>query len=210
MFNDPLFMKFFAAMFAIANPFTNLPIFLSLTQHMADKRFRVASVMAICLLVIFVSVSFFGEKFLTILGITLYGFEIAGGIIVLLLALSMLHAKKSSIHNQTKEEGEENKNKDNPAIVPLGVPLIGGPGAITTIIIYTSKLHHNSENLTTIYAVLFLTIFLLWFVFCFATPISKFLGQTGMNIITRIMAIILAAIGVDMLVQGIKMAFNLS
>ena len=111
MFNDPLFMKFFAAMFAIANPFTNLPIFLSLTQHMEDKRVRVESVISVCLLVIFIMVSLLGGKFLSSLGITLYGFEIAGGIIVLLLALSMLHAKKNTMHHQTKEEGDENKKK---------------------------------------------------------------------------------------------------
>lgn len=210
MFVEPLFLKFFAALFAIMNPFTNLPIFLSLTSgKLAGNRVRIATTMAMGLIVLLTAIAIIGPKFLSVLGINLPSFEIAGGIIVFLIALSMLHAKQNTMHNITSEEKTECAARTSPALVPLTMPLLGGPGAITAVLIYTSKIKPDViGDYITVYSVIYLMVFFVWAAFCLGNPIAKILGYTGMNVITRVMAIILASLGVEMITDGIFTIFH--
>jgi multiple antibiotic resistance protein len=129
-------------------------------------------------------------------------FRVAGGILIFLIAISMMHAKMSAT-KQTDEETQDAADKDSIAVVPIGLPLLAGPGAISTIILFA----HRDTSLTH-YVVGGMEIMLLaisiWLSFRLAPTIGKLLGKTGINIITRIMGLIIAAIGVEFITNGLK------
>ncbi|MEQ9115861.1 MAG: MarC family protein [Rickettsiales bacterium] len=210
MFIESLFIKLFMTLISIANPFAILPVFLSLTASNPGGRFKFATKGILGAAVILTLVVIFGEKALSSLGISVASFEIAGGIVVFLIGMSMLHAKTSTMNNTTPEEHKENKSSDDPSIVPISIPIVAGPASIATIILFTNKIQHHTNEYTSVLAAVYAILFLIWGVFCFGSKISKFLGVSGMNIISRIMGLVLASIGVEMLINGINTAFKLS
>jgi len=133
------YLKFLAAMISISNPIGVIPIFVTLTggqtrreQHVTARRTCLA--FGIVLLVILVA----GEPILRFFGITIASFKVAGGIIILLMAIAMVHGRVSGAKH-TKEESEDAADKDSLAIVPLAIPLLAGPGAISTVIVYSNQ-----------------------------------------------------------------------
>lgn len=209
--SESFFLEFFAAMFAIANPFTNLPIFLSLTTgELAKKRKRIAAVSILAAAIICTIIVFAGTAFLQIFGIGIPSFEIAGGIIIFFIALSMLHAKQNTIHHSASNTSKATAESNNPSIVPLAIPLIGGPGTLSTIMVYTNRVPDNLVDYSSILIVIYGALFLVWLAFYFGDPLAKFLGTNGMSVISRIMGIILAAISIDMVMHGIKTGFAIS
>ncbi len=114
----------------------------------------------------------------------------------------MLHARTSEMHHSPAEH-EEAKSKDSVAVVPIAIPIVAGPGAITTIVVQIQKAG-TIEDRMTITVVSIALSFLLWLCFYFSGPVSRLLGVTGINIVTRIMGIILAAIAFQMLADGLK------
>jgi len=206
MFNYPEFLTFLAALFAIMNPIGAVPIFIGLTgDRSLQERRRTALVTPLAVAIILLISAAAGNEILSFFGISVASFRIAGGLIILLMAIAMLHSKQSHIHH-TPEEHEEAKAKDSVAIVPLAIPLLGGPGSIATVIVYV---HHigGVSGFVTVGAGVIVICALLIVLMQFATPLAKILGQTGINIATRIMGIILAAIAIEMLAAGLKGVF---
>jgi multiple antibiotic resistance protein len=150
-------------------------------------------------------VAVLGEEILALSGISVGSFQVAGGIIILILALSMLHAQPSGVHHSAQEE-DAGKAKDNPAVFPLAIPLIAGPGSMATVILYGQRAHGLLET-ATIGAVIALLCGVLLVALRAADRLSTLLGTTGLNVLTRLMGMLLAAIAVEMMVGGITDLF---
>lgn len=202
VFDNAEFLKSFVAILAIVNPIGIVPIFLALTQgdSIAERR-KTARLTALSVGLILVIAAFAGEAVLSFFGIGLPSFRVGGGILVLLMAISMLQAKQSRIR-QSPSEAEYAEEKEHVAVVPLAIPLMAGPGAISVVIIHG----HQAVNLQgkillggSIFSVALLSLISLYL----AESIGKALGVTGLNIATRIMGLILASIGVQMIAQGL-------
>jgi multiple antibiotic resistance protein len=196
------FPRFAAALFAIMNPFGNIAIFLSITADRSPaERRRIATVTATAVLITLLVVAVLGEQILGLFDISVGSFRIAGGIIILILALSMLHAQPSGVHHSEQEE-DAGKAKDNPAVFPLAIPLIAGPGSMATVILY-SQHAHGLPGAATIGAVIVLMSGLLLLTLHASDRLSRYLGPTGLNVMTRLMGMLLAAIAVEMMVGGL-------
>jgi len=196
------FLKSFVALIAIVNPIGIVPIFLALTSGDTEKeRQHTAHISAFSVGMILLLAAFAGEVILSFFGIGLPSFRVGGGILVLLMAISMLQAKQSRIR-QSPSEAEYAEDKENVAVVPLAIPLMAGPGAISLAIIHGHQAVNLQNKLmlgASIVAVALVALISLHL----AKPIGKALGVTGLNIATRIMGLILASIGVQMIAQGL-------
>lgn len=198
--------KLFAALFAIMNPLTNLPVFLSLTEGRSPReRNAIALTGAATTFVILVVTLLAGSRILDFFGITVDDFRISGGLLILFIALSMLHVQPSRAHHAS-EEAEEGKEKDNPGVFPLALPLLAGPGSMTTVIVFAHKAQ-GMPGLLTCVAVILAVCALIYGTFGVGGGIARWLGATGMNIVTRIMGMLLAAIAVGMMAEGLAGVF---
>lgn len=182
------------ALFIIVDPVGNIPILITLTESMAaDERmraFHIATLVSLVLLIVFAVV---GQQVLNIFGISIYSFMIAGGALLLILAMRILvFGSKVSEVSSTESVGA----------VPIACPLLVGPGAITTIIVILQ----TSGMLITVLSVI-LNLLVIWIVLRFIEPIHRFLGRTGSSVIARIMAIFIAAIAVQFMVEGVTHYF---
>ncbi len=204
MLNNAEYVKMFIGLLAIINPFGVIPIFISMTtdQNDVQRRMTVQTVALAVIIILLVSL-FFGDLLLEFFGISIASFRVGGGI--LLMAIAMLHAKTSLIR-QTEEEADESVDKESVAIVPLAMPLLAGPGAISTVILEA----HKSSGIVH-YLIISLGILMVgavvWGVLRLSPWIAGRLGATGLNIFTRIMGLILAAIAVEFIASGLQGLF---
>ena len=185
----------------IANPLSALPAVLKITrnQTLAEKR-RSGLVTAFAVLVILLVTTWIGSPLLLVLGIKLPAFQVAGGIIIFMMALSMLSGEESPI-KQTAEEQKE-KVREEGAIVPLAIPIIAGPGAISTIIVYVNAFS-GIYNLLILSVAVILVSLVMGLLLYFAGNLEKLLGQSRINIINRLGGLALAAIAVQTLANGL-------
>jgi len=196
------FLKSFVAILAIINPIGIVPIFLALTlSETALERKHTAHISAYSVGLILLISAFAGEIILEFFGIGLPSFRVGGGILVLLMAISMLQAKQSRLR-QSPSEAEYAEEKEHVAVVPLAMPLMAGPGAISLVIVHGHQASTMPSKIMlggSIFAVALIVLISLRL----AKPIGKALGVTGLNIATRIMGLILASIGVQMIALGL-------
>jgi len=196
-----LLITFIVTMFAITNPFGNLGIFIALTADETVKEQRIIAIKtALACCIIFLIVTWFGQSILNFLGITVPAFQVAGGIVIAMIGISMLQSKKSDIahsSNETKTAGQASV-----AIVPLAMPIIAGPGAISTILV---DLHQFPSITAKVWASAceILLAIIIMIVLLFAAPLRKFLGNSGISIMVRIMGLILIAMAMQMLTRGL-------
>jgi multiple antibiotic resistance protein len=196
------YLKFLVALVSVANPIGAIPIFITLTSDEPLKqRRKIASRTTLAFGSILLVILFAGESLLAFFGITVASFKAAGGIIILLMAISMVQGRVSKVKH-TKEEGEDAADRESVAIVPIGIPLLAGPGAISTVIVYS---HHTSSMVHHLLlgAEIMIVGLLVWLCLNAAPYIAKLLGKIGINIVTRIMGLILAAIGVEFIADGL-------
>lgn len=200
------YFKMLIGLIAIINPIGAIPIFLSITSDYNTSEKRMIAVTATTSVLIILLVSLYsGELILDFFGISINSFRVAGGLLILLMAIAMLHAKTSHT-KQTSEELDEVNNKKSIAIVPLAIPLLAGPGAISTVILYAHKgsgLWHYSIITTFIVIICLFILAIFWLL----PYISKYISKTGTNIFTRIMGLILAAIAIEFIANGLKGLF---
>jgi multiple antibiotic resistance protein len=201
-FHPDVFFKFLAALLALLNPLYGIPIFLSMTKgYSPAERNRTALIASIAVTATGLVATLIGEEVLGVFGIDIPSFRIAGGIIILGIALAMLKADEPST-GDAKAASEGHERKGNIAVVPLAIPLTIGPGAIATVIVFAHQLDDRSEIVTLVPVVLGVC-FLVWLGLRFAAPIAALLGDTVISVITRIMAIILAAVAIEMVMTGV-------
>ncbi|WP_048152646.1 neutral amino acid NAAT transporter SnatA [Palaeococcus ferrophilus] len=201
------FAFFFAGLFAITNPVGAVPVFLGVTHGLSkDCKRRVAKRVFITVLVTLVTFALVGQWIFRFFGSTVDAFAIAGGILLFRMALDMLSGQISKV--KISEDEEEEITAADMAIIPLGIPLISGPGAITTVMVYMAQASNPLENgiilgvITLISAAVYLTLLS-------AEGIEKRLGKVGIKVLTRMMGLILASMAVQMVINGIKGAFGL-
>lgn len=198
-------MIFTVALITIANPIGNLAIFASMTADRDDaEKKRIATQSAFAIALIMVIVTWTGSFLLDMFGISVSAFQTAGGVIILLLGLGMLHSKPSTVQHPTTEEHAA--PRESIAIVPLAIPIVAGPGAMTTIIVETHRADTILDRVI-VTAVCLAVSLLLFLAFRFAPPISRRLGTSGINVVTRIMGMVLAAIAIGMMASGLKGLF---
>lgn len=193
----------FGSLFAIVDPFAAIPTFLAMTEKdTPSQRRRMARTACLTCGGVMMAFAVLGPSIFKLFGITLAAFQLAGGLVLLLSALDMLRAQKSALR-ETPEEMEEGRGKDDIAITPLAVPMLAGPGAITTSIVLASKadtLAHKGIFFFCIAAVAMISYYTLTLAADGASRISS----TLMNIITRLMGLLLAAIGVQFILSALK------
>ena len=195
------FIYAFASIFVIVNPVAGLITFISLTSEMtADERNATVnrSVMVACLLAIVFAV--FGELILGFFGITVDCLRVAGGILLFTVALDMMHARVSR-ESVTAEEIQDATRREDVSIFPIAIPLLTGPGAITTVILVMRAGVAIESKMTVIFAIL-LTFAISYLIFRFANRINKIMGVTGSLVITRVMGLFLGAIAVNFVAIG--------
>jgi multiple antibiotic resistance protein len=183
--------KAIIVLFIIVDPFGSVPIFMSLTEKMVEaqkrKVFNTATLIGVILLLVF---AFTGQQIFLIFGISLYSFEVAGGILLLIIAIRILIS------------GSPHGNVESPesiGAVPIAIPLLVGPGAITTTILNLQAF----GTLVTIMSVL-VVLFVTWLILRYLSSIYQFLGKTGSIVIARVMALLIAAIAVQYILVGIS------
>lgn len=194
------FISMFVSLFVIIDPFAVVPVYLTITERLtAEEQKHVckkASIVSSCVLLVFV---FSGIALFNIFGISLPAFQIAGGLLLLILGVSQLNASRQRVQPDEKMESLE---KDDISIFPLACPLIAGPGAISTVVLQSSQLNRVHQLITLGFAVL-AAVFCTYLTLRFATRLFRFLGKTGLNLLTRIMGILLTAIAVQFIINGL-------
>ncbi len=200
-------ITFFGALLAIMNPVAGLPIFLSVTNGApAPIQRRIAVKSALYSLIMGVAIIFAGRPILTLFGISVDDFRIAGGLVLMLIALNMLNGAQSASHTGSSREKAEYPAPDTVAFYPLAFPMIVGPGTITTLIVFAHKAQGTAELaiLTGVFAVMVAGLGLSFY---FAPLLARYLSQTAQVIMSRLMGMILAAIAVSMLTEGLRALF---
>ncbi len=200
------YIQIFTAILVIVNPIGAIPVFISLTgDQSSQEKAHTARTAALSVAIVLTVACFLGDTILQFFGISMESFRIAAGILLLLMSLAMLHARRSG-SKHTKEEAEEAESKDNVAVVPLAIPLMTGPAAMSTVIIYAHKAQSWFETGFIVFSSIVVAV-IVWGSLRLATPISSLLGKTGMNIVVRIMGLLLAAIAVEFITSGITELF---
>ncbi|MBM3198725.1 MAG: NAAT family transporter [Chlamydiae bacterium] len=200
------FIQYYIALLMICSPFVAIPTLLTLTQGQSLKEKRSTSIRSACsVAIILIGVTWVGAPFLRLLNIRVEAFQVSGGIIVFLLALSMLHARISPM-KQTPEDKKEAMHKESVAVVPLAIPLMAGPGAISSVIVFVSEFPGVVERIYASICALLVAI-TLGIGLYFAASLEGILGVSGLNILSRVGGLILAAISVEILAKGLIALF---
>ncbi len=199
------FIYAFTSIFAIVNPLSGVMAFVSLTSNMnpAGKLYVAKrSVVIACIIAIIFSVT--GEYLLKALfNITVDHLRVAGGVLLFLVAMDMLFARISR-ESITKEEITEAEEKEDVSIFPMAMPMLTGPGAITTTILVTKAGGDDPLSRVFVIAAILLTFIITYLIFRFSDTFNRIVGLTGMMVLTRLMGLFLGAIAVDFIALGIK------
>ncbi len=193
----------FTSLFVIIDAPGLTPLYIALTQGMTPAhRLRVglrACITAGVLMLIFLVL---GERVLTFIGITMPAFRIAGGILLFLTALDMLFDRRRTRRESNAEEGAA-EHRDDPSVSPLAIPLIVGPGTITTIILLASQTTGMGDYIA-IAIILALNLGIVFVFFLAAPTIERWLGRVGINVVTRVLGMLLAALAIQFILDGLR------
>jgi multiple antibiotic resistance protein len=190
-----------SSIFFLVDPFAALPTFLAVTAGQDNsRRVRTARKASLTAFVILTAFALAGSYIFKLFDITLPAFEIAGGIILLLIGLEMLQAKRSATQ-ETHPETEAASTKDDAGIVPMGIPMLAGPGAITSVMVLVGQAQTRWQ-MVAILAAIAITAAICFAVLGSATRVAAMLGETGIRILVRIMGLLLVALAVQYFVNG--------
>lgn len=194
------------ALFAIVNPIGGIPIFVSATGGWSEAdRARTVRTVALTVFMVLAASVFLGDKILQFFGISIASFQVGGGILLLLMAISMMHARQSGIR-QTPEEEQIVAEREAVAVVPLSIPLLAGPGAISSMIIAADQSGSLWGHLLLMAPVVVVSL-LVWAILRLSGSIADRLGTIGINIVTRLMGLILAAMAIEFMAHGLGSLF---
>jgi multiple antibiotic resistance protein len=199
------YARFFVTLAAVLDPFLAVPIFLALTaSRSAVERARLVRVVTITVFSVLAVSGLVGEQLLHLVGASLPAFRVGGGLVLLLMALAMLNAQAGGVR-QSQDEARELQSGELSGVVPLAVPLLAGPGAISTTIIAAQAggAAHFAALLVCMLAVCALT----WITLSLAGPIGEKMGTTGLNIATRLLGLLLAALAIQTMAEGLRQLF---
>jgi len=199
------YLRYIVTLTAVLDPFLAIPIFISVTgaPEYGGSR-RLAQVVTITVFFVLAGAALFGESFLKVVGASLAAFQVGGGLVLLLMALAMLNAKVGEMR-QTREEAAELQAGEASGVVPLAVPLLAGPGAISTTIIAAQA--GGWAHIAALIVCIALVCALLWSLLRVAPSVGERMGTTGLNVATRLLGLILAAIAIQTMAEGLKRLF---
>jgi len=193
----------FTSLLAIINPLSATPMYLALTDGYSPGRRRKtlanAIVTAFLILVVF---ALLGGIIFELFGITIHAFRIAGGIIFFGIGMDMLQAKRSRVKT-TAEEEQEGMMKEDVGVTPLGIPMITGPGAITTVMVLMTQAE-TAVRMGVVFAAIVTVLAIVYAVLSLAPRVVGFFGQTGLNVMTRIMGLLVTVIAVQFVLDGLR------
>ena len=200
-------VKFFVVFFVVVEPVSLIPVFAGLTQGASTgyKR-KMAGKAAAISLGICVLFALVGARFLELMGISLSSFRIAGGVLLFLIALVMVFARPSGTRTTTPEE-EECRKRDDISVFPLAFPFIAGPGALATILLTVAEVSGKPLLFAGFLVVVALVLITCWAIMLATPRLITVLGVTGANVINRLSGVVLAALAVQFIVEGIRGSF---
>jgi multiple antibiotic resistance protein len=199
------YLRFVVTLTAVVDPFLAVPFFLAFTaERSLAERMRLARVVALTVFIVLAVSVFVGQALLELIGASLPAFRVGGGLVLLLMALAMLNAQAGGVR-QSKAEARELEEGELQGVVPLAMPLLAGPGAISTSIIAVERgsLAHQAAVIGCIAVVCLVT----WLTLRAAHRIAARMGTTGLNVATRILGLLLAAMAVQTMAVGLKQLF---
>jgi multiple antibiotic resistance protein len=200
------FFTSFISLFAIVNPFGNSPMFLTLTEGRPEKeKKRLALRAALTCMLVLLAFVLLGKQILSFFHITIPAFQIAGGVLIFMIGVTML----SAFHLWMKSTPTEEKDwtgKPDVGVIPLGIPILSGPGAITTIMVMVFQ-HPDLPGRVIVASATVLVSLISFVIFAQSTYLTRLLGQTGINIFTRLMGLLLTVMAVQFLINGLRAAF---
>lgn len=191
----------FVTLFVIMDPIGLAPIFVALTQGMSPEKRRAIAIRACVTSGLLLSLfAVFGEAVLGFVGISMPAFRIAGGILLFLTALDMLFQRRTK---RREDQAEEEDHADDPSIFPLAIPLIAGPGSIATVILLAGQ-QPGFGGLSMVLAIMLVVLLISMALFLSAGLLERALGKTAINVITRLLGMLLAALSVQFVLDGLK------
>ena len=193
-----------SSIFFLVDPFAAIPSFLAITESADAKRRRqIARKGAVTCFIVLTTFAFAGQVIFRIFGITLPAFEIAGGLILLLIGLDMLEARRSPTQ-ETHGDTEEAAMKEDAGIVPLGIPMLAGPGAISSVMVLVGQAPSLwGWQMGAILGSITITTVVTYFVLAAAGRVRQTMGETGIRILVRIMGLLLVALAMQYFVNGL-------
>ncbi|MFO1203588.1 MAG: MarC family protein [Tabrizicola sp.] len=190
----------FATLFVVIDPPGLVPLFIALTRGMGPEKRRAmaqrACIIAAALLLLF---GVAGESILSFIGISMPAFRIAGGILLFLTALDMLFERRTQ-----RREGQQAEPDHDPSVFPLATPLIAGPGAIATMILLVGEAGSTWPGTLTVLGLMVFMMLVTWAFLLASPPLERMLGRTGTIVITRLLGMLLAALSVQFVIDGVK------
>jgi len=199
------YLRFVVTLTAVLDPFLAVPIFLAVTsssEHAA--RLRLARAVTLTVFAVLVGAAVFGEALLGLIGASVPAFRVGGGLVLLLMALAMLNAQPGAVR-QSRAEAEELQDRELTGVVPLAVPLLAGPGAISTAILAAES--GGIGHVLALVGCIALVCGILWWVLRIADAVEPRMGTTGLNIATRLLGLLLAAISIQTMAEGLRDLF---
>ncbi|AMM53606.1 neutral amino acid NAAT transporter SnatA [Pyrococcus kukulkanii] len=194
------FILMYAGLFAITNPIGAVPVFMGVVSHLPiEKRHEVARKVSITVLMTLITFALIGQWIFKFFGSSVDAFAIAGGILLFRMGMEMLSGKLSSV-----KIDEEEVTLEEVAVIPLAIPLISGPGAITTVMLYTTR-----ENPVIVILTIIAISVTVYLILSSGNKIIEKMGRVGIKVTTRMMGLILTSMAIQMIINGIKGAFNL-
>ena len=193
-----------SSIFFLVDPFAAIPSFLAITETAEPaRRARMARKAAITCFIVLTSFALGGQLLFRMFGITLPAFEVAGGLILLLIGLDMLQAKRSPTQEATGDT-EEAAHKEDAGIVPLGIPMLAGPGAISSVMVLVGQVPRLWHwEMGAILAAIAFTSLVSYWVLAGASRVRRVMGETGIRILVRIMGLLLVALAMQFFVNGL-------
>jgi len=202
-----LFISAFITFFVVIDPPGCAPIYASLTGNATPRDRRIMAIRAVFVATLILLVfALFGEQLLGALGISLDSFRIAGGIMLFIIALEMVFEKRTERREDRAQEVIDNPEVEDVSIFPMAMPMIAGPGSIAALMLLTSK-HDGIENALVIMGALALVLLLTLIGLLLAGPLMRFLGHRVEAVITRVLGVLLGALAVQFVVDGLTASF---
>jgi len=189
--------------FAIVDPIGTLPFFVTLTEGFSEADRRIIMVRAVCVLGGVLTIfALFGRFLFLAFGFSLAAFEIAGGILLFIVAFDMLRGEITRTKLSTEDRAEAIEKRDELSVVPLGIPLLAGPGAISTVMIYEGNAGNDPLAIVATFVAILITTAATFFILRYGQPILRAMGRVGVMALTRVLGLLLAAVGVQFVLDG--------
>jgi len=207
IFDLCIYSKLFISLFALVNPIGMIPVFTSITSHQSiDERNKTNFITNYTVFIILSATLFLGRKILDVFGVSMNAFRISGGILIINIAMSMINGNLIKKMEQDRNSKQSSNSSENIGVIPLAMPLIAGPGAISSTIMWSAQCS-NVLNLVFSSMVIAFFSFFCWLLFKTAPFVVEILGKTGINVVTRIMGLLLMALGIEFVTSGIRSIF---